>query len=147
MRMHRKFLWVIALLLAATSAIGQNALPAAVPDFSGIWAHLTWPDVEALPSGPGPVRNLTRRNGIPDIYALIGDYNNPILKPQAAEAVRKQGEIESSSGTAPTPSNQCWPGGVPFVFFSNVGMQMLQQVGQITILYSNDHEVRHVRMN
>jgi hypothetical protein len=26
-------------------------------------------------------------------------------------------------------------------------MQMLQQPHQITILYSNDHEVRHVRMN
>jgi hypothetical protein len=40
----------------------------------------------------------------------------------------------------------CWPGGVPFVLW-NIGMQMLQQPDKITILYSNDHEVRHVRMN
>ena len=39
------------------------------------------------------------------------------------------------------------PAGVPFVFSSNIGMQMLQQADRITILYSNDHEVRHVRMN
>jgi hypothetical protein len=46
----------------------------------------------------------------------------------------------------PTPSNQCWPGGVPFVLY-NIGMQMLQQPEKITILYSNDHEVRRVRLN
>jgi hypothetical protein len=159
MKVHRKFLLVVTLVAAAaTPAVGQTTLPAAaasaatqgaaaIPDFSGVWAHLTWPDVEPPLSGPGPVKNLTRRNGVPDIYKLVGDYKNPILKPQAAEAVKKQGEIESSAGTAPTPSNQCWPGGVPFVLFSNVGMQMLQQRDQITILYTNDHEVRHVRMN
>src|SRR5215471_4013461 len=29
----------------------------------------------------------------------------------------------------------------------NIGMQMLQQPDKITFLYSNNHEVRHVRMN
>jgi hypothetical protein len=47
---------------------------------------------------------------------------------------------------APTPSNQCWPGGVPYVIW-NIGMQMIQQPDRITILYSNDHEVRHIRLN
>jgi hypothetical protein len=37
-------------------------------------------------------------------------------------------------------------GGVPFIFW-NTGIQILQQQHQITILYSNDHKVRHVRMN
>jgi hypothetical protein len=158
MKAQRTFLLVVALAAAGTPAVGQTAQPAAaastaepsaaaIPDFSGIWAHLTWPDVEPPRSGPGPVRNLTRRNGIPDIYKLVGDYGNPILKPHAALVVKKQGEIESSAGPAPTPSNQCWPGGMPFVLSSNIGMQMLQQRDQITILYTNDHEVRHVRMN
>jgi hypothetical protein len=150
---------VVALVaMAATPALGQAVSPAgaagtdrketpAIPDFSGIWAHLTWPDVEPPLTGPGPVTNLTRRNGVPDIYKLVGDYKNPILNPHAAEVVKRQGEIEESAGPAPTPSNQCWPGGVPFVFFSNIGMQMLQQPDEITILYSNDHEVRRVRMN
>ena len=68
------------------------------------------------------------------------------MKPQAAEVVKKHGEISMTRVPYPTPSNQCWPGGVPFVLF-NIGMQMLQQPDKITILYSNDHEVRHVRMN
>src|SRR6516162_6076254 len=46
----------------------------------------------------------------------------------------------------PTPSNQCWPGGVPFVFW-NLGMQMIQQPSKITLLYANDYAYRQVRLN
>jgi hypothetical protein len=60
--------------------------------------------------------------------------------------VKQHGEISLKGVPYPTPSNQCWPGGVPYIF-SNIGMQMLQQPDKITILYSNDHEVRRVRMN
>jgi hypothetical protein len=35
---------------------------------------------------------------------------------------------------------------VPFVFW-NIGMQMVQESDKVTILYSNDQEVRHVRIN
>jgi hypothetical protein len=78
---------------------------------------------------------------------LVGDYTTPILKPQAAQVLRKHGEMEVSGVGAPTPINQCWPEGVPFVF-TNFGIQMLQQPDKITILYNGqDHEVRHIRMN
>jgi len=145
-------------LAAAMPARAQTATPAggpadrgaqdtaAIPDFSGIWAHLTWPDVEPPLTGPGPVTNRSRRNGASDAYELVGDYTNLILKPHAAEIVKKHGEISLTGVPYPTPSNQCWPGGMPFVLY-NIGMQMLQQQEKITILYSNDHEVRHVRMN
>src|SRR6266478_8475145 len=33
------------------------------------------------------------------------------------------------------------------IHFFNFGMQMLQQPGKITILYDEDHAVRHLRMN
>jgi hypothetical protein len=134
----------------ATPAVGpaDSATPASttIPDFSGIWAHLIWPDVEPPPDGPGPVTNLSRRNGVSNIYQLVGDYTNPILKPEAAAVVKRAGEVALSGATYPTPSNQCWPGGVPFIFW-NIGMQMLQQPDKVTILYANDHEVRQVRMN
>jgi hypothetical protein len=128
----------------AESGAAQGTAP--IPDFSGIWAHLTWPDVEPPPTGPGPVRNMSRRNGVSNNYELKGDYTNPILTPVVAEVVKKAGEIASSGAIYPTPSNRCWPGGVPFIFW-NIGMQMIQQPDRITILYSNDHEVRHVRLN
>ena len=158
---RRKFplLAMVATLavVAVTPAAGQTTMPAmragsgtpnaaSIPDFSGIWAHLTWPDFEPPAAGPGPVTNRARRNGVSDAYQLIGDYTSPILKPEAAEVVKKHGEISLSGLPYPTPSNQCWPGGVPFVLW-NIGMLMIQQPDKITILYSNDHEVRHVRMN
>jgi hypothetical protein len=90
--------------------------------------------------------NGTVTNGVSNVYELVGDYTNPILKPDAAKVVRQHGEISLTGMVYPTPSNQCWPGGVPFVFW-NIGMQMVQQRDEIKILYTNDHEVRHIRMN
>jgi hypothetical protein len=140
--------FLFAVTLAATPAAGQDAVPAvgparndiqsaaSIPDFSGIWAHLTWPDLEPPPAGPGPVTNRSRRNGAGDIYQLVGDHTNPILTPKAAEVVKKKGEVELS-GPSPTPSNQCWPGGVPFVFY-NIGMQMPSWYGDAVGHYEGD---------
>ena len=144
------FLFVTLAAAAGTPAWAQT-VAASIPDFSGIWGHPSFPGVEPPPSGAGPVVNKSRLRGGPQIGVsnpsqLVGDYTNPILKPQAAEIVKKHGEISLAGEGYPTPSNQCWPGGVPFIFW-NPGMQMVQQPDKITILYWYDHEVRHVRMN
>jgi hypothetical protein len=47
---------------------------------------------------------------------------------------------------SPSPTIQCWPEPVPYIF-NGVAMQMLQQPDKITFLYPNDHQVRRVRMN
>src|ERR1700730_9816075 len=148
-------LW--AALAAATPASGQTpaVAPAAggpqsaasIPDFSGIWAHPYLTGFEPPLSGPGPVKNKSRTpNGRATFGQLVGDYANPILKPQAAEAVKKHGEISLAGGGYPTPSNQCWPGGVPYIFWDFL-MQMFQQPDRITMVYRHGDEVRHVRMN
>ena len=77
---------------------------------------------------------------------LVGDYTSPILKPQAAETVRKLGEISLRGATYPLPTTQCWPEPVPYIF-NGVAVQMLQQPDKIVFLYPNDHQVRYVRMN
>jgi hypothetical protein len=141
--MISRWVWLLPVVLMAAPGQAENAK---APDFSGVWAHMTWPDFEPPSSGPGPITNRSRRDGIPDIFELVGDYTSPVLKPHAAEVVKQHGEISRTGAYYPTPSNQCWPGGVPFVLF-NVGMQMLQEPDKVTILYSNDHEVRHVRLN
>jgi hypothetical protein len=98
-----------------------------IPDFSGPWARVSFPGFEPPLAGPGPVTNRLRSpNGAASHYGYVGDYTNPILKPQAVEIVKNRGEIESGGVLLPNPRNQCWPGGVPFVF-TNVGMQMFQQ--------------------
>jgi hypothetical protein len=85
-------------------------------------------------------------NGVGNFNQLVGDYTNPILKPQAAEAVKRHGEMSLAGVGYPTPSGQCWPGGVPYLFW-NLEMQMFQQPKETTIIYLVDHQVRHVRMN
>jgi hypothetical protein len=130
---------------ALTQQPGQGA--ASIPDFSGVWAHPSgMSGFEPLPSGPRPVTGLSRRNEVSDPYQYVGDYTNPILKPEAAEVVKKHGEIEMSGFAHPTPSNHCWPSGVPYIFFQ-LGIQILQHPDKITFLYLRDHEFRHVRMN
>src|SRR6516165_7886328 len=169
---QRDLLLLFALAaMAGTSAFGQ-APPAApansgaqgappAPDFSGIWSHPSFPGFEPPASGPGPVVNKSRRpqanfDGrvllpgnnvlVSNPAQLVGDYTNPILKPQAAEVVKKKGEMELSGMVSPTPTIQCWPEPVPYIF-NGVAMQMLQQRDKIIFLYPNDHQVRYVRMN
>src|SRR6266446_6615619 len=94
----------------ATPALGQTATPAvtptdtgtpsgaSIPDFSGSWSHASLNGLELPLSGPGPVRNRSRlragpQAGVGNIRQLVGDYTNPILKPWAAEVVKKFGEI------------------------------------------------------
>jgi hypothetical protein len=55
---------------------------------------MTWPDFEPPVSGPGPVTNRSRTpDGILNVYELVGDYSNPILKPNAAKIVKEHGKF------------------------------------------------------
>jgi len=141
---------------------------ASIPDFSGMWVHGSIPGFEPLPSGPTSLVNRSRRSiaqllrdlavdwlgpgeppsedGVSNLLELVGDYTNPILQPWAAEVVKKFGEMSLAGVGFPSPRNQCWPGGVPFVFTSGA-IQILQQRNKIAILYNYDHQVRHVRLN
>src|SRR5579864_3875657 len=113
---RRNFLLLAPLAItAAASAPGQAA-----PDFSGIWAHPWLPGFEALASGPTALVNLSRRpDGVQIQTQLVGDYKNPILKPAAAETVRKMGEQSRAHFGFHNPRNQCWPNGIPFVLSAN----------------------------
>ena len=156
----RRSFYLLVTLAVATPAAGQAvapapaaggpqsaaAPPAALPDFSGIWRHGSLPWFEPPASGPGPVTNRSRRNGVSNYDQLVGDYTNPILQPWAADVVKKYGEISLAGVTYPNPANQCWPEPVPFIF-KHGAMEMLQQPHQITILYNENHEVRHIRLN
>ena len=143
-----RILFVGALALPLFAAPADGAENASAPDFSGLWIHPTLPGFEPPLSGPGPVRNLTRSatTGASNFNRLVGDYNNPILKPDAAAIVKQHGDLSLAGIGYPTPSGQCWPGGVPYMFW-NLEMQMIQRSNEITMLYLIDHQVRHVRMN
>jgi hypothetical protein len=163
MNAQRQTVTMVAALVGATaaaSAFGQTVAPAvrttagaaqvrqSIPDFSGNWRHPSLPGYEPPVSGPGPVTNRSRRksDGASNYDRLEGDYTNPILQPWAAAIVKRFSEISASGATYPSPANQCWPEPVPYIY-KHFGMLMLQQPDKITMVYSEDHEVRWVRMN
>jgi hypothetical protein len=135
----------VTALTVESADIGKETA-AAIPDFSGIWVHAL-PGFEPMASGPTALINRSRRpNGTGNILELVGDYTNPILKPEAAQVVKKHGALGLKGIGDPNPRNQCWPGGVPFDF-SEGPTQLVQQPDRVTILYSYDHHVRRVRLN
>ena len=149
MNVQRNFFLLVTCLAAAGLAAGQQPpASAAIPDFSGIWRHGSLPWMVPPASGPGPVTNRSRRQdtGQSNYGQLVGDYTNPILQPWAAEVVRKKGDISLAGLDYPNPANQCWPEPVPFLF-KHMAMQMLQLPERIVMLFSEDHEVRKVRLN
>src|SRR5580700_1845408 len=136
MKVHR---WNVLLLLtlaaAAWPAWGQDAAPtvqaagsgwrsvSSVPNFSGVWHRWLRPGFGPPASGPGPVTNRSQINGVSNYNQLVGDYTNPILNHRAAQVVKEHGDLSLGGVGYPTPSNQCWPNGVPYIFW-NYGMQM-----------------------
>ena len=124
----------------------------AIPDLSGQWGR----DMlffEPPPSGPGPIINSVRkadgtmvpRNaccGIVNPWA--GDHTNPILKPEAAEAVRTFATLALSGTVAPELHNTCWPEPPPFVMSLHFGVLILQMKAEVTLFYLLQNTVRHV---
>jgi hypothetical protein len=147
-RRRRTFLLSVAMVsVVSTMAWGQAAPPDAAPDFSGVWAHPYLTGFEPPVSGPGPVLNRSRRpDGVANFQQLVGDFANPILQPWAADVVKKHGEVSLAGNGYPTPSNQCWPGGVPYVFWDFL-VQILQRPDRVLLIYRQGPEMRHVRMN
>jgi hypothetical protein len=137
---------VLKLTLAATFVWPAFAAETtSTPDLSGIWGR--WFNFEAPSSGPGPVVSKLRRPDGSIIQSVVGDFTNPILRPHAAEVVRRNGELELSGVVIPNPHNQCRPEPTPFALSIQLGLQIIQQKDEVTLLYLSDHQVRHVRMN
>ena len=116
-------------------------------DFSGMWARNAF-NFEPIPGEPAPLINLKRiADGTGDGGQIVGDYNNPILKPEAAEIVRKKGEISKTGKPYPDPSNSCAPYNPPFTYAMELGMWVVPAKDHITMLYAQDDQVRRVRLN
>jgi len=155
---QRNFLLATTLAAAAaTQAFGQALAPTvtqansgtegavSIPDLSGIWGR--WFTFEPPSSGSGPIVSKLRRPDGTMILSVVGDYANPMLKPEAAATIKRIGEMELSGIVQPNPHNQCWPEPTPFTLSIQLGMQLIQQTDQVLLLYLSDHQVRHVRLN
>jgi hypothetical protein len=104
---------------------------------------------EGMPSGPQPVRNLSRRpDGRANNRPLVGDYRNPILMPEAAVVLKKKGELAVAGIGFPNPQDQCRPMAPPFALAMQLTFQiLLKKGGDLTIIYGQNDSVRQIRMN
>jgi hypothetical protein len=115
------FLWAILVTTAATSAFGQavtapvriaSQSAVSIPDLSGTWVYPWCCGFGPPLSGPGPV--LRRRPQFSpagvllpgaanaalasELARFVGDHTSSVLKPQAADVVKRHGEVELSGG-------------------------------------------------
>jgi hypothetical protein len=132
---------------------GMFALPAFAGDGAAGILEVRWGknafNFEGMPSGPQPLRNLSRLpNGKANAARLVGDYNNPILTPEAAAAVKRKGELAIAGKGFPNAQDQCRPMPPPFALAMQLTFAMLPtKEGNIDILYDQNMHVRRIRMN
>src|ERR1700687_2164376 len=110
-----------------------------IPDMAGSWSRLTF-GFEQPASGPGPIAPFSRAPN------TGRNFTNPILKPEAAAVVKKRGEMLRSGEDYPNPSLNCLPMVSPYVFRVQE-MQVIQKKDEVLLLYMQDHQIRHVRLN
>ena len=146
---------ILGLAISPALAV-DNGSP--LPDFSGQWGR----DMiffEPPPSGPGPIVNSIRKAdgtvvvrdpccGLAQAREpWIGDHTNPILKPEAAEAVKKFGELSFRGTVEADLHNSCWPEPPPYVMALHFGVLIVPLRDEVTFVYLLHNTVRHVRLN
>jgi hypothetical protein len=150
---HREFITLLAGLFWSAVTAAILTLPAfADDDASGIlgfrWGKNVF-NFEGMPSGPQPLRNLSRLpNGKANNGRLVGDYHNPILTPEAAAIVQQKGALAIAGTGFPNAQDQCRLTGPPFAIAMQLTFALLPAPGgNITILYDGNMNVRLIRMN
>jgi hypothetical protein len=140
-------------LFFSTCTAAMLILPAFGADGASGMMEVRWGknafNFEGMPSGPQPLRNLSRLpNGKANAGRLVGDYRNPVLTPEAAVVVKQKGELAAAGTGFPNAQDQCRPMAPPFAFAMQLGFVMLPSAdGNITILYDQNMNVRHILMN
>ncbi len=128
--------------MGADSFAQENAV---VPDFSGEWARpgglFDFPPPPAG-IGPGPLVNTSGNRLVP-----VANYDSPLLKPWAAEAVKEHGDTLLAGRLAPDAHSSCRPMGVPYVLQVRGNVRFLQTPEWIVITYEDDNQRRLVHLN
>ena len=87
-------------------------------------------------------------NGKANARRLVGEYNNPILTPEAAAVVKQRGELAISGKGFPNAYDQCRLITPPSTFAMQLTFAMLPlKNGDIVIVYDQNMNFRHIRMN
>jgi len=134
--------------LATAIFVWPGSAQTAIPELSGEWGRTNF-NLEAPPTGPGPVTNRLRKpdGTINDDGGRVGDYLHPLIRPEAAAVLKKRGEFSMTGQSIPDPHNQCRPEPPPFTMTIQLELMLLQQKDEVTLVYVNGEVVRNVKMN
>jgi hypothetical protein len=109
------------------------------------------------PDGPGPVMSHPDHPYIDNQYANrmgiqptfhVADLESPILLPWTREALARVNERVLGGEAVYTPKERCWPIGVPgWMLYPVTPIYFLQTPKVVTLIWEEDHMVRHVYMN
>jgi hypothetical protein len=139
-------------LLLSAFAICIAAVPAfaaeGVPEMLNVhWGKNAF-NFESMPTGAPALRNLSRLpNGKSNAGQLVGDYNNPILKPEAAAVVKAKGELAKSGRGFPNAQDQCRAIAPPFFSAMTLDFAFLPVKNGNIIISDRNSNMRYVRMN
>jgi len=141
---------------AEENAQPQTAAQTSVPDLSGWWQHNV-SHLEDPEEGEGPVSHYPgmrhlygadRGQGLPGTDLWVGNYEDPLLQPWAAETVKARGDKEQEMGQSDWQLLQlCMLVGTPHILLLRDPVEILQAPDQVTFFYHRDQQVRHVYMN
>jgi hypothetical protein len=124
---------------------GSNQSSGSIPNLSGAWGH-NFLLFEPPSAGPSPIVTKLHTPAGTLMFNAVGDYTNPILKPETAEVVKRSAEKELSGTAIPNPHNQCWPEPTPFTLNIQFGVKIIQQNDEV-VLFNLTNQVRRVRLN
>jgi hypothetical protein len=153
MRIASRVAFATSLIIGGSIAAAQRTqLP---PDFAPD-TETSWIPVgdDYLPPerGPGPVSFDPAHPYVPNFTPgkaptyRVADLSNPILRPWAADQMRKAND-DVLTGHVPFRAREsCWPPGVPtfLVYALATPLYFLQTPGMVMITYSGGPELRHV---
>jgi hypothetical protein len=155
----------LAGLLYASAALwpaaGIAAAPqkhAAIPDFSPSssvgWLKTGNGDEFLQPdSGPGPIIADTAHPYVPNgggrqETGKVADVSNPILKPWAAEQMKKANDEVLAGKVGFTARSRCWPHGVPgFLLYPVHPVFFVQTPKEVLMTWGEDFQTRRVYLN
>jgi hypothetical protein len=137
-----------------TFAASADAPPVFTPDPSAGWFAYTRVFIPP-PGGPGPVQldpaypRVTnddyRATGAQPTPA-VGDPNNPILQPWAADSVRKRNATVLAGKPAFSLHAACWPVGIPHFLLEPMTrpMYIIQGPREVVMILTSFNDVRRI---
>jgi len=150
-----------AACLAVSVSVSAMAADVSPPDFApnssaGWFAYKR----QFIPpaSGAGPVQPQPGHGGVSndDFRATgaqpeyaIGDPNNPILQPWAADAIRKRNAAVLAGQPVFSPHASCWPVGIPAFLLSPMTrpMYIVQGPKEVVMILTSFSDVRRIYLS